>query len=309
MMRVLPAVAAIALMAPLPALQATAAPPDAGAPAIRIEPWSPPGISSPRFESHPAFDPRTGDLYFVRSAPDFSGWRLFTSHCDAKGWLEPQPPPFAGDGVEADPWFSADGSTLWFISTRSTDGVRRKDLDLWRVARDAGGKWGAPERLPEPLNSSGNEWFPRPAKDGWLYFGSNRPGGFGKTDIWRARQDPSGAWRVENAGAALNTAGDEYEALPSPDGSFLVLMTGDGLYRSDYAHGAWQPRVRLPDALNANGSEVGALFSPSGHSMLFARDTRGEKSGELFVWRLQGDEDWPPACPRREAARGGGDGD
>ncbi len=41
--------------------------------AITVEPWEPAGISSPQFESHPAFDPLTGDLYFVRSAPDFTG--------------------------------------------------------------------------------------------------------------------------------------------------------------------------------------------------------------------------------------------
>ena len=263
-----------------------------------VVPWVPEGISSDRFESHPAFDPRNGDLYFVRSTPSFSGWRIFTSHCGADGWSMPQPPPFAGDGVEADPWFTSDGRSLYFISTRSTDGIRREDLDLWRVDRDGDGNWGKPLRLPEPLNSTGREWFPRLAADGWLYFGSDRSGGIGKTDIWRARLAKNGGWQVENAGPALNTTADEYEALPSPDGSFMILMTGDGLYRSDYARGAWQPRVRLSDAINANGSEVGAMFSPSGRSLLFARDTKGEKSGEFFVWHMQGAEDWPPACPR-----------
>ncbi|HVI59801.1 MAG TPA: hypothetical protein VM619_13155 [Luteimonas sp.] len=297
--------AAVALFAALATVLAAAQAAGPGDAASRVAPWPAPGISSPQFESHPAFDPRNGDLYFVRSTPQFSGWRLYASRCGEHGWSTPQPPPFAGDGVEADPWFTADGRSLYFISTRSSDGIHRADLDLWRVDRDDAGRWGTPARLPAPVNSIGKEWFPRPAKDGWLYFGSDRPGGFGKTDIWRARRAASGDWQVENAGAALNTAGDEYEALPSPDGSFLVLMTGDGLYRSERAHGAWQPRARLPEAVNANGSEVGALLSPSGHSMLFARDTRGPASGELFVWRLQGTEDWPPACPRGAPARNG----
>lgn len=283
-----------ACAAPQPSATAAGAAPGQA----RVERWAAEGISSTQFESHPAFDPRNGDLYFVRSTPEFRGWRLFVSHCDASGWSQPQPPSFAGDGVEADPWFSADGNMLYFISTRSTDGIRRADLDLWRVDRDQDGDWGEPVRLPAPVNSTGKEWFPRPAADGWLYFGSDRPGGLGRTDIWRARRASGGGWQVENAGAALNGAGDEYEALPAPDGSFLILMTGDGLFRSDYERGAWQPRVRLPEAVNANGSEVGALLSPSGRSMLFARDTKGADSGELFVWRLQGTEDWPPTCPR-----------
>src|SRR5262245_14148420 len=202
--------------------------------AATVEPWKPAGVSSPQFESHPAFDPVTGDFYFVRSSPSFEGWRIFVSRCGAGagGWSKPEPWPLAGDGLEADPWFTADGRTLWFISSRSTDGVKRKDLDIWKVERDASGKWGTPVRLPEPVNSNGPEWFPRPAPDGWLYFGSSRAGGLGKNDIWRARETGGGKWVVENLGPAVNTAADEYEPLPSPDGKRLIIMTVDGLYES-----------------------------------------------------------------------------
>lgn len=262
-----------------------------------VDAWRQQRISSDRFESHPAFDPRNGDFYFVRSSPEFRGWRIFTSHCGAQGWSEPAAPAFAGDGVEADPWFTADGRSLYFISTRSSDGIKRKDLDIWRIDRDADGRWGKPSRLPEPINSSGNEWFPRLARDGWLYFGSDRSGGLGKTDIWRARADRQGHWAVENAGDALNTTGDEYEPLPSPDGQRLILMADGGLYESRWTSTGWSKRVKLPSPVNVNGSEIGAAFSPSGQSLLFARDTKAPLSGELFVWHISGHEAWPRACP------------
>ena len=143
---------------------------------VEVRPWKPAGISSPQFESHPAFDPQTGDFYFVRSSPEFTGWRILVSHCTANGWASPQPPVFAGDGVEADPYFTADGRSLYFISTRSVNGKKRTDLDIFRVDRDADGAWGTPIHLPGPVNSTAAEWFPRPGADGWLYFGSNRPG-------------------------------------------------------------------------------------------------------------------------------------
>ena len=264
-----------------------------------VRPWALANISSDRFESHPAFDPRNGDLYFVRSSPSFEGWRIVVSHCGKTGWSVAEPAPFGGDGVDADPWFDAGGNTLWFISARKTDGKGKKDLDLFRVTRDAAGQWGKPERLPEPVNSTGAEWFPRMAPDGWLYFGSNRPGGIGKTDIWRAKKDAEGAWRTENLGAAVNTDADEYEPLPSADGKRLVFMA-DGLYQSlADGKGGWLPRTKLPVGVNVNGTEIGALFSPSGKSLMFARDTKGEKSGELFVWYEHGPEDWPPACPKQ----------
>ncbi len=264
-----------------------------------VVPWKPVRISSPLFESHAAFDPRGGDLYFVRSARDFSGWRILMSHCGADGWSEPAPPAFAGDGVEADPWFTPDGKALYFISTRSTDGVHApKNLDIWRVERDAAGHWGTPVRLPAPVNSSAAEWFPRLGSDGWLYFGSSRPGGHGKNDIWRARQDKSGKWSAEDLGDAINTADDEYEPLPSPDGKRLVVMAADGLYESSSdGKGGWTPKKKFGPEVDANGTEIGAAFSPSGRSMLFARDTQGTDSGEFFLQRGSPPEDWPPACP------------
>lgn len=262
--------------------------------------WAPPGISTPMFESHGAFDPRHGDFYFVRSSPAFRGWRIMVSHCGKDGWGTPVDADFAGDGVEADPFLTPDGRWLYFISTRSTDGVRHRDLDLWRVERDAGGHWGEPQRLPAPVNSRAQEWFPRPAADGWLYFGSGRPGGLGRTDIWRARPDAAGHWQVENLGSAINAAGDEYEALPSPDGKRLVVMASDGLYQSRrQPDGRWGPKHKLGPEVDANGSEIGAAFSPSGKSLLFARDTKGPLSGEFFVWQPEGAEDWPPACPAK----------
>ena len=274
----------------------------AGWPLVRVvasdvAPWKHAGISSPQFESHAAFDPRTGDFYFVRSSPAIEGWRILVSHCTLNGWSKPEPPVFAGDGLEADPYFTPDGRSLYFISSRSVNGTKRKDLDIWRVDRGADGAWGAPAHLPEPVNSPGAEWFPRPAPDQWLYFGSNRPGGLGGNDIWRARADAGGGWTVENLGPAVNTAGEEYEALPSPDGSRLIVMADGGLYETRRTGAGWSSRIKLDADVNANGTEIGALFSPSGRSLLFSRDTKGPESGEFFVWREGGSEAWPPECP------------
>ena len=75
-------------------------------PSADVTPWKPAGISSPQFESHPAFDPLTGDFYFVRSSPSFEGWRILVPQCGPSGWSKPEPWPLAADGFEADPWFT-----------------------------------------------------------------------------------------------------------------------------------------------------------------------------------------------------------
>jgi hypothetical protein len=265
--------------------------------------WTPRGISSPLFESHAAFDPLTGELLFVRSSKEFHGWHLLSSQCGPQGWTEPRPPAFAAPGLEADPFFTADGHWLYFISTRASGSTHSRDLDIWRMKRDGSGKWGAPERLPEPVNSPGAEWFPRPAADGWLYFGSDRPGGQGKTDIWRAKADTKGDWRAENLGPAINGPGSEYEPLPSPDGKRLIVQADDAYFESERRADGWSPRHRLGAEINMNGSEIGALFSPSGRSLLFARDIKGDASGEFFLWQPEGPEDWPPSCPQASKSR------
>ena len=94
----------------------------------------------------------------------------------------------------------------------------------------------------------------------------------------------------------MNTAGDDYEPLPSPDGSRMIIMADGDLYETRKTEAGWSPRVKLGPEINHNGMEVGAMFSPSGRSLLFARDTEGPDSGEFFVWYENGVEAWPPEC-------------
>ncbi len=263
--------------------------------------WQSDPISSAQFESHAAFDEQGEALYFVRSSPAFAGWRIHASQCREGRWTDPQPAFFAGDGVEADPFITRDGRSLYFISTRSENGVRQAELDIWRTDRaHHRAAWRAPVRLPEPVNSAGAEWFPRPGPDGWLYFGSDRPGGHGGTDIYRARVR-RGAWLVENLGPGVNGPGDEYEAEVAPDGRRMILMADGDLFLVARTGNSWGGREKLGPEVNSAGLEVGPSFSPSGRSILFARDFGKAAlpiggSGEFVVAAAGAREAWPPLC-------------
>jgi hypothetical protein len=111
--------------------------------------------------------------------------------------------------------------------------------------------------------------------------------------------EADGKWTTENLGPTVNTAGDEYEPLPSSDGSRLIVKADGGLYESRKAGKGWAQRTKLGPEVNVNGSEIGAVFSPSGKSLLFSRDTGAPDSGEFFVWYEHGPESWPPECPSR----------
>ena len=196
---------------------------------------------------------------------------------------------------EADPALSADGRWLYYVSARADPAGER--LDVWRVQREAGGGWGEPERLPEPVNSAESQLLPRPQPDGRLLFGSSRPGGMGQGDIYLATPGSDGQWRVENVGPPVSTEANEYEAELSRDGKVLVTVADRGdrshLYVYDRDGATWRERGRVP--ARADVFQVGPLLSRDGRRILFSQADTEARSGEWFLVDLeQGAEPgWP----------------
>jgi Tol biopolymer transport system component len=265
--------------------------------------WTPAPLSTDQYESSPTFSPDGREVFFFRGDPTFSRYRLFHSRCLDGRWSAASEPTFAAspDIDEADPAFSGDGRRLYFVSSRGDSRARDDaDLDIWFVDRDSHGVWGEPARLPEPVNSPGSELLPRPQPDGSLVFGSDRKGGVGGNDIYVAR--PRGdAWRVENIGPPVNTAGNEYEAELSRDGGqlFVIADRGDRSHIHPYSreHDAWVEQPRIAPKLEV--FQVGPLLAPGGDRLLFAQ-ADGARSGEWFLLDLttHPDRRWPPACAR-----------
>src|SRR5262245_102732 len=181
-------------------------------------------VSTGEYESHPAFTPDGRTLYFVRSTPQFTDWTIYVTHHADGRWSPPKVAPFSGKHRDADPFITADGKQLYFISDRPVDGKPKKDMDIWVMDRTEGGDWGEPRNLGAPVNTSASEWFPTVAASGTLYFGSGRPGGHGKTDLYRARRAGGKFAEPENLGPSVNSAADEFEGCVAPDESFLVFM-------------------------------------------------------------------------------------
>lgn len=99
---------------------------------------------------------------------------------------------------------SADGKTLYVLKDEGGG-------NIYYCTQQANGKWGAPVPLPGVINSSFEEKSITISKDGkTLYFSSNRPGGLGGTDLYRATKDSKGQWgNVKNLGPKINTPFDE----------------------------------------------------------------------------------------------------
>ncbi len=268
--------------------------------------WTPDAVSTTAYESSPAFTPDGRELFFMRADRSFQNYQLLWAECLASGWSAPLPPPFAAPApvLEGDPFVTADGNRVYFISSRYgfAHGRGNDDLDIWFADRLPDGRWSnIAHRLPEPVNSTDSELLPRQVADGRLYFGSARPGGLGGMDIYSAQLDRKGGWSVSNLGQPINTDKNEYEAEVSPDQLKLILVADRGdrshlyLFTRQLLSEAWAEQTRLP--AHSSVFQVGPLLSPSADRLLFAQaeDTR---SGEFFLLDLASapDPKWPPTC-------------
>lgn len=252
------------------ALSATAAPYSVDHPLRTPTLFAPGVISTGDYESHPAFTPDGAAVYFLKDSPAFHFWTIFVSHFEKGRWSQPQLAPFAGQYKDADPFITADGKHFFFISDRPVPGKSHHDLDIWTMDRDGAG-WSAPRNLGAPVNSDGQEWYPTVAADGTLYFGSDRSGGRGKTDIYRSRFVDGHYSEPENLGDAINSAGDEYEPYIAPDQSYLIFMADNREGRGDSdifiswnCSGRWTKSIELGGDVNSPGNEYSPKLSPDG---------------------------------------------
>ena len=229
----------------------------------------------------PTFSPDGRTVVYVKK-----GAGLVESRLEAGGWTDPQLLPFSGPAArDGDPFLSPDGSRLFFWSTRpaSEDAPPAGSSDLWVVERRTDG-WGTPRSVGPPVNDAGGEPFPAVAADGTLYFGSDRRGGRGAVDLYRARPSPkaTGYVKPENLGIAINSAAVELDGYVSPDQSRLVFASdrpgGYGkldLYVSHRMVGGWSPARNLGPAVNGPDDEFCPQITRDGQLLLFSRSDGG----------------------------------
>ncbi|HEY5885892.1 MAG TPA: hypothetical protein VIT88_14475 [Pyrinomonadaceae bacterium] len=238
-------------------------------------------ISTGDFDSHPAFTPDGKTLYFVRSTPNFNLWTILVSHFERGKWTIPETAPFSGQYSDADPFITSDGSKLYFISNRPVAGKSKPDLDIWVMEKTVAG-WSEPKNVGAPINSPGSEWYPTVATNGTIYFGSDREGGKGRTDIYRSQLINGKYTEAENLGDLINTQFNEFEPLIAPDESLLIFMAGGrsdsrgglDLFISYHRNGVWTKPANLGDKINSSGNEYSPTLSPDG-KYFFWTSTRG----------------------------------
>jgi Tol biopolymer transport system component len=242
--------------------------------------FAPGTISTGDHDTHAEFTPDGNTVYFLKNAPNFSFWTIFVSRYRGGRWTEPELAPFVGPWVSADPHITADGRHFFFISNRPIDPKSDQpndNIDIWVMDKLPNGDWSAPRNLGEPVNSKGNEWYPRTAADGTLYFGSDRPGGFGETDLYRCKLVNGKYQPAENLGATVNTKSDEYEPYISADQSYLIFMAdrpggigGHDFWITYQRNSTWTAPKNLGAPINSEAHEYAPKITPDGKYFLWS---------------------------------------
>ena len=137
------------------------------------------------------------------------GCQIFRVNSDGSDWAEPQVEfELFGDSITtAHPAISPDDNTLYFVSDMPGG---MGENDIWRVTLAEGGDWGDPVNLGEEINTPGNELYPFVHSDGTLYFSSDSRVGLGGLDIYKATEDETGGWMLENMKPPINSPEDDF---------------------------------------------------------------------------------------------------
>lgn len=234
------------------------------------------GIVSTGRECNVTFSPDGTEVYFNRPDSTRTHAHLYRSRFEEGRWQDAEQIAFSDDRYsDLDPFVSPDGARLYFASSRPVTGDQEQNHhDLWYAERTASG-WAKPRRLGAAVNTDAKEGYPSVTRDGTLYFFSERPGGHGEMDLYRALPQEGLYPMVENLDA-VNTPLRDVSPYVAPDESYLVFYHVDAagnadLYVSYHQQGVWTPPEPLRDVVNTDADEVCPTVSPDGRSLFFAR--------------------------------------
>ncbi|MDY0102571.1 MAG: OmpA family protein [Lentimicrobium sp.] len=178
--------------------------------------------------------------------------------------------PVNTPGDEGALCLSPDGQLLFFAACNRPDSYGSCDL---YVSTRMGDVWGDPQNLGPMVNSA--QWDSQPtfSPDGrTLFFVSNRPGGYGSSDIWFTQKDGKIWTNPQNAGAVINTSEAERGPFIHPDGQTLYFSSkghpgmgeGDIFMSRLNSEGEWSKPENIGFPVNTKADEVNLVVDLQG---------------------------------------------
>jgi outer membrane protein OmpA-like peptidoglycan-associated protein/tetratricopeptide (TPR) repeat protein len=188
-----------------------------------------------------------------------------------------------------------DDSSKTFVYTATLYDKKKREsyfsLDLY-IAKFDSTQWTNPKPFPHNTNEY-NEGHPFITDHGkTLYFVSNKPGGYGGTDIYVSYKTDTSWSRPSNLGPTINTAFDEKFPCQLSTGELFYCsnqpssMGGLDIYRSTLELGLWSKGENLKPPMNSSRDDLGIMFFPEYKTGLFSSN-RGGGLGFDDIYRFE----------------------
>ncbi len=241
----------------------------------------------------PMLDATGRKLYFTSSRPggisqeastegDFDEDLYYIEKIDGV-WTAPvlMPEPINTANHDGAASFSADGQTMVYGACGREDGVGSCDL---YIAYLNGTEWSTPTNMGNVVNSSSWDAQSTISSDGnKIIFASERPGGYGETDLYMAEKNLFGDWGVPvNLGPIVNTPFGEYTPFLSQDGKTLYFSSyghsgygGSDIFKSVLEDGKWSKPLNVGQPLNTPGDDRFFTIGGTGDLGYFASNREG----------------------------------
>ncbi len=124
-----------------------------------------------------------------------------------------------------------------------------------------------------------------------LFFVSNKPGGYGETDIYVSRRTATGWGSPENLGETINTPGSELFPYYHPSGKLYFTSDGHGgmggtdIFYSTY-NTQWSPPIALEAPINSASDDFSCYIYADEASGFFASNREGSDNLYQFKYEL-----------------------
>jgi len=168
-----------------------------------------------------------------KGAPPEREYRIWISEKNKQGWSKPYLLPYPVNTGQHDSYPSVSiNGTLYFFSNRS-GGLG--EGDIYKSQRK-NGKYLKVENLKTPINTKYHEVDPFIAPDeSYLIFCSEKPGGFGRADIYVTFRKKDKTWSEPiNLGDKINSSYSEYIPYITPDGKYFFFTSNNSGDRDIY---------------------------------------------------------------------------
>ena len=184
----------------------------------------------------------------------------------------------------------------WMVFAGELAGKNFGSYDLY-ISYNTPNGWSDPINLGEPINTGYWESAPclSPDKKA-LYFASNRPNGFGGSDIYVCYRDEKGRWsKPINLGEQINTMGDETAPYIHADNQTLYFTSNGlaGYGGSDMfvcrkgPFNSWSVPENLGYPINTIENEGSLAVSADGIHAFYASDRSDSRGGlDLYSFEL-----------------------